>query len=62
MAKLNFCDPQKCLKNRSTNGRKNVQKSDQKTTPKNDQKMSDSYHKELPNTVTVTKIIKVVAQ
>ena len=39
----------KSSKNETKNGQKNVQKSDQKATPKNDQRMSDSYHKELPS-------------
>ena len=60
MGKLNFCDPQKCLKNRSTNEIKNDQKIIQKSAPKMtkkvtikiDEKSPDSYHKELPITYT----------
>ena len=62
MGKLNFCDPQKCLKNGSKNGTQNDQKMTQKSAPKmtkkvtqkNDQKMSDSI---IRNTLLQTKEI-----
>ena len=48
MGKLNFCDPQKCLKNGSKNGTQNDQKMSQKSAPKMTKKVTQKNDQKIP--------------